>query len=119
MIPRPITFDTPSHTRILPREGAMAKTRGQDDDTGDLPDERPGEGNGDQGQRKPGGRTIARCKALAHKDVPQGSDEEVAACISLVAEQEGYDYVCSAAQVAKWRENDTWPPATPAPESAP
>jgi hypothetical protein len=87
----------------------MAKHRGQDD--GDRDDE-PQPGDGEEGPRKPGGRTIGRWKVQAHKDLPEASDEQIAARIRKIAESEGFaDYDCSAAQVAEWREKDARRPA--------
>src|SRR4051812_18000413 len=95
----------------------MAKSREEDERAeGQAP-----EGNGDGGPRRAGGRTIARWKAQAHNDLPaEASAVDVAGAINKLAREGGADYVCTAAQVAKWREAGTWPPTEhAAPETAP
>lgn len=93
----------------------MAKSREEDGGEAQAP-----EANGDGGHRRAGGRTIARWKAKAHDDLPtEASDVDVATAINRLAREEGADYACTAAQVAKWREAGTWPPAEHAPETAP
>lgn len=89
----------------------MGRQRGQDEEQADPP------AGGEDGARKPGGRTIGRWKVLARQELPEGTDEQVAAAVNRMAKEEGFAYSCDAALAAKWREADAkQPPALPTPE---
>src|SRR5262245_46880343 len=90
----------------------MAKKRSDEGAGMDRHDDPPARAGGDAddnaaaGKRKqPGGRTIARWKAQAAKELPEGTDEQVAARLRRIAEEEGFEYDCTAATVARWRED--------------
>src|SRR5262249_46164907 len=88
----------------------MAKKRSDEsagqDRTDDQQQARAGNADNDAGKRKqPAGRTIGKWKAQVAKELPEGTDEQVAARLRRIAEEEGFDYEnCTAATVAKWRE---------------
>ena len=62
--------------------------------------------------KRAGGRTIARWKQEVFKELPNGSDEEIAQRLNELAQEEGYAYRCSATAVARWREEYATPSVT-------
>jgi len=98
----------------------MAKSRGQDEDNNarhDQAEQQPSKG--EDGHRRAGGRTIGRWKAQAHKDLPEGSDEQVAALVNQYAAEDGFaEYECLAPAVPPWREEARRAMRVPAPALA-
>ena len=89
----------------------MAKKNDAEDDSPKTPSAE----NNDAGEhgdsesdepKRPGGRTIARWKQQVFGELPQGNDQEIAERMNQVAVEEGYDYKCSPAAIARWRQAD-------------
>ncbi len=87
----------------------MAKKR-EDYDT-DQPETTSASTPGQDGDelRRAGGRTIARWKQAVFKEMPAGSDEQIAERLTQLARQEGFDYTCTPEAVARWRQADAAP----------
>jgi hypothetical protein len=54
--------------------------------------------------KRAGGRTIARWKQQVFAELPEGNDQQIAERMNQIAHEEGYDYRCSPAAIARWRQ---------------
>ena len=87
----------------------MVKIKESKDDTAEAAETRTTYGTvnvtgKDEELKRAGGRTTARWKQQAFAELAEGDDQTVASRLNQIAHEEGYDYHCTPAAVARWRQ---------------